>query len=91
MYAEDNNDSLAENSAELAGTSWVGSRGSWVQGRALSDTNTTNIENGTLYPYNRAAGIYHCPSDRSVVENPHRQETQPVAHPELQLEHSDEQ
>ena len=68
MYTNDNNDSLAENNAELAGTSWVGSRGSWVQGRAVSDTSTTNIENGTLYPYNRAAGIYHCPSDRSVVE-----------------------
>jgi prepilin-type N-terminal cleavage/methylation domain-containing protein/prepilin-type processing-associated H-X9-DG protein len=68
MYTDDNNDNLAENNAELAGTSWVGSRGSWVQERAMSDTSTTNIENGTLFRYNRAAGIYHCPSDRSVVE-----------------------
>jgi len=40
----------------------------WCPGNARADINTTNIEKGYLFSYNRSAGIYHCPADRSFVE-----------------------
>lgn len=39
----------------------------WCAGNTRMDTNSINIQNGYLYPYNRNAGIYHCPADRSTV------------------------
>jgi len=41
---------------------------SWVQGDATVDTETWNIQNGSLFPYARSTGIYHCPTDRSTVD-----------------------
>jgi len=40
----------------------------WCPGNARADLNTTNIEAGHLYPYNRSAGIYRCPADKGQVE-----------------------
>jgi len=40
----------------------------WCPGNARADVNTTNIENGYLFQYNRSAAIYRCPSDLSPVE-----------------------
>jgi len=40
----------------------------WCPGNARADVNTTNIESGYLFPYNRTAAIYRCPSDRAPVE-----------------------
>jgi prepilin-type N-terminal cleavage/methylation domain-containing protein/prepilin-type processing-associated H-X9-DG protein len=42
----------------------------WCPGNARADTNTLNIEKGHLFPYNRNAAIYRCPSDRAEVELP---------------------
>ena len=39
----------------------------WVNGNVQSQTDTTEVLNGTLYPYVKAAGVYQCPSDNSVV------------------------
>src|SRR5258706_1409301 len=39
----------------------------WCPGNTRVDINTTNIESGYLFPYNRCAAIYHCPADRSTV------------------------
>jgi len=41
--------------------------GSWVVGCAPVDQNTSNIQSGVLYPYVKAPGVYHCPSDTSTV------------------------
>jgi prepilin-type N-terminal cleavage/methylation domain-containing protein/prepilin-type processing-associated H-X9-DG protein len=41
---------------------------SWCVGNALTDTTTSNIQQGLLYPYNLSALIYHCPSDLSTIE-----------------------
>jgi prepilin-type N-terminal cleavage/methylation domain-containing protein/prepilin-type processing-associated H-X9-DG protein len=68
LYADDHNDRLALNNVESVGASWRSAPGSWVEGRAMSDASATNIERGTLFTYSRAVSIYHCPSDRSVVE-----------------------
>jgi prepilin-type processing-associated H-X9-DG protein len=40
---------------------------SWCLGDALTDTNTANIQQGLLFPYNMSAAIYHCPSDTSSI------------------------
>ena len=68
MYADDNNDDLVPNNADFKNGVSFGPPGSWVQGRAMSDTSTTNIENGALFPYASSVSIYHCPTDRSVIE-----------------------
>ncbi len=70
-YAHENQDRLIPN--------WVSARSwppvytncynltnSWVCGSAMLSDSTTNIHNGTLWPYTRNEGIYRCPSDRSL-------------------------
>jgi len=42
---------------------------SWCDGDARTDTTVSNIQTGLLYPYNTSAMIYHCPSDRSTIED----------------------
>ena len=39
----------------------------WANGNVKLQTNTSEILNGTLYPFVRAASVYQCPSDESVV------------------------
>ncbi len=71
MYAIDNNDVLPPNNfvydinsqAEMMGGA------SWCGGNTRTDTTTTNIEAGMLFQYNRSAAIYHCPADRSTIED----------------------
>src|SRR6516165_8679683 len=36
-------------------------------GRRHSGSRHWNIQNGSLFPYSKAAAIYHCPADRSSV------------------------
>jgi prepilin-type processing-associated H-X9-DG protein len=38
-----------------------------VLGNAQHDLNTSNIVNGSLFPYTTSAAIYHCPADRATV------------------------
>jgi prepilin-type processing-associated H-X9-DG protein len=40
---------------------------SWCPGNTSSDTTTTNIEQGQLFPYNKSVAIYHCPADTAEV------------------------
>src|SRR5262249_40699486 len=42
---------------------------SWCTGNARTDTNAFNLEQGLLFPYNKSAAIYHCPSDVSTIED----------------------
>jgi prepilin-type N-terminal cleavage/methylation domain-containing protein/prepilin-type processing-associated H-X9-DG protein len=69
MYADDNQGFLAPNN-------WIDYEGSgggfnqsisWCNGDARTDTTTSNLQTGLLFPYNRSAGIYHCPSDVSTI------------------------
>lgn len=41
---------------------------SWIAGNARWDTTTTNLERGTLFGYLTTAKVFHCPADRSDVE-----------------------
>jgi prepilin-type N-terminal cleavage/methylation domain-containing protein/prepilin-type processing-associated H-X9-DG protein len=72
LYTSDYQDRLPPNNSVYAiGTTPTELlRGaSWCLGVTRTDTSTTNIEQGLLFPYNRSVAIYHCPSDRSTVED----------------------
>src|SRR5438105_11433232 len=60
MYPDDNNDKLAPNKS----VNRQNVKGSWVMGNAQTDTTTTNITNGVLFPYTKSAAIYVCPTDK---------------------------
>jgi prepilin-type N-terminal cleavage/methylation domain-containing protein/prepilin-type processing-associated H-X9-DG protein len=71
MYADDFNDSLPPNATTSGGgrEGWVATSQTWIAGNAWTDTTTSNIERGVLFPYNRSARIYKCPADRSTVRD----------------------
>ena len=48
-------------------TSATSQNGSWILGNAKTDSTSSNILAGVLYPYNKSVGIYHCPADRSTI------------------------
>ena len=72
MYADDNNDRMVPNhasgSAYARKAVWADGY-SWLQGNAYMDVNTTNIQSGPLFFYNKSAGIYKCPADKSIVQD----------------------
>ena len=70
MYLGDNNDRMVQNKRTGSASSYQASAGSWILGNAKQDLNTTNIEQGVLFPYNRSVAIYVCPSDKSKATNP---------------------
>ena len=76
LYAVDNRDVLAPNNSIMGfsvGTSNTASLAggiSWCPDHARTDTDTSDLEKGALFPYNRSVGIYHCPADTSRVESP---------------------
>jgi prepilin-type N-terminal cleavage/methylation domain-containing protein/prepilin-type processing-associated H-X9-DG protein len=71
LYAQDNNDVLVPNNSvygeNISAAAAAGA--SWCLGSALYDTTTTNIQNGLLFQYDHAVGIYHCPADHSTIED----------------------
>ncbi len=70
LYAVDHDDVLPPNNSvyNLNTGLPLAEGGSWCAGNARRDTDTENIENALLFPYNRSTAIYHCPADRSSVE-----------------------
>jgi len=71
LYVADNNDLLVPNNSVYGAniSEAIAAGASWCLGSARYDTTTTNLENGLLFPYNRAVGIYHCPVDHSTIED----------------------
>src|SRR6266542_1698674 len=63
MYTDDYNGTIPPNAASGA----VSVAGSWIEGDASVEIDAQNIEKAVLFPYNKSAKIYHCPSDRSTV------------------------
>jgi len=63
LYAMENNELLMANDNIHNGPPGP----SWCQGTGWAAPNTTDIETGLLYPYNRSPGIYHCPADHSTL------------------------
>jgi prepilin-type N-terminal cleavage/methylation domain-containing protein/prepilin-type processing-associated H-X9-DG protein len=72
MYVQDNNNALPPNSTLSGGSSradYVAPANTWVQGNAWTDVNTSNLQNGLLFIYNKSVAIYKCPADRSTVRD----------------------
>jgi prepilin-type N-terminal cleavage/methylation domain-containing protein/prepilin-type processing-associated H-X9-DG protein len=70
MYTDENHDLLPANEALLPSgnrSSLLVGANSWLQGNAFTDLNTTNIERGVLFNFNRSVSIYKCPADKSTV------------------------
>ena len=62
LYATDNADAIVPN--------YVASTNAWVGGNVLSlpgATNTADIRNAKLFPYNTSVNIYRCPADNIYV------------------------
>jgi prepilin-type N-terminal cleavage/methylation domain-containing protein/prepilin-type processing-associated H-X9-DG protein len=68
-YIIDYNDVMPVNTgAGGGGTLGVYSTpGSWIIGNAQLSADLSNIMTGTLYPYAPNPGVYHCPSDNSLL------------------------
>jgi prepilin-type N-terminal cleavage/methylation domain-containing protein/prepilin-type processing-associated H-X9-DG protein len=59
MYEDENAGWLPPNDGQKGGAT----AGRWVDGDAKTDRGFQNIEKGVLFPFNKAPGIYRCPSD----------------------------
>lgn len=71
LYVNDYNDQLPPNETSRNGgrEGLNASTRTWIAGNAFTDTSTTNIERGVLFPYNQQTRIYKCPADRSTVRD----------------------
>ena len=75
LYISDSADCLPPNNYVYAGSTGTNpptanqKGASWCPGNTRTDTTTINIVNGLLFPYNTSTAIYHCPADKSVVED----------------------
>ena len=71
LYIDDNHDALPPNATTTGGgrEGFVATAATWINGNAWTDTTTSNIEHGVLFPYNQSASIYKCPADRSTVRD----------------------
>ena len=72
LYALDYHDVLPPNNFVYDVTTGEPSIGfssnlTWCPGLAPYDTNTSAVEAGLLFPYNRSVAIYRCPADKSSV------------------------
>lgn len=71
LYLGDYNDQLPPNETSSTGgrMGFNASTRTWIAGNAYTDTTTTNIQRGVLYPYNQQVRIYKCPADKSTVRD----------------------
>lgn len=75
LYAADNRDLLPPNDSitvvvNTTNTQIDARSLSWCPDHPVTDTTPSNLESGVLFAYNTSVPIYHCPSDRSMVQAP---------------------
>jgi prepilin-type N-terminal cleavage/methylation domain-containing protein len=76
LYVLDQRDHFPPNNSVMFSSGSVFGAGiSWCPDHARTDTNTTDLRSGVLFPYNTSVAIYHCPADRSTVETTGGQNT----------------
>jgi prepilin-type N-terminal cleavage/methylation domain-containing protein/prepilin-type processing-associated H-X9-DG protein len=82
MYAEDHNDRLVPNWTMFP--SWptdyrdsYSTTNAWVAGSAMKSDSTDWIRQGALWPYTQSAGLYRCPSDKSLWRYGDRRASRP--------------
>ena len=74
LYATDNRDILPPNNSFMdvgaGGDAYQLASGiSWCPDNSRKDTNAVALQSGVLFQYNTSVAIYHCPADRSQVED----------------------
>jgi prepilin-type N-terminal cleavage/methylation domain-containing protein/prepilin-type processing-associated H-X9-DG protein len=70
MYVHEQNDVLPLNAQGITNFSFNASTSnSWVVGDATYSADVSFIKEGTLYPYAPQPGVYHCPSDHSLIDD----------------------
>jgi prepilin-type N-terminal cleavage/methylation domain-containing protein/prepilin-type processing-associated H-X9-DG protein len=70
MYAHEQNDALPLNAeGETDGDASWSTTNSWVVGDARVSADLSLISEGSIFSYVNDTKVYHCPSDRSVVNN----------------------
>jgi len=69
LYVDDNNQALPPMSSwqNLSNDGAENRDPSWAVGDAGHDLTTSNLQRGLLFTYNRSAGIYRCPADKTAV------------------------
>jgi prepilin-type N-terminal cleavage/methylation domain-containing protein/prepilin-type processing-associated H-X9-DG protein len=65
MYVHDNDDWFPFNDVSDADLVQRSTKG-WVLGNAKLDSNTANIQAGSIFPFVNSAAVYRCPADRSL-------------------------
>jgi prepilin-type N-terminal cleavage/methylation domain-containing protein/prepilin-type processing-associated H-X9-DG protein len=70
-YAGDNNDAFPPNNSlyDIVTHRAVLLGGSWCTNLAPFHADPASIKSGLLWPYNQSLGIYHCPADKSTIED----------------------
>ncbi|MDD5139614.1 MAG: prepilin-type N-terminal cleavage/methylation domain-containing protein [Verrucomicrobiales bacterium] len=70
MYADDSQDTLAENKERVFGGGIIASvSNSWVTGDTRASADPSDLKNGTLFAYLGNTQVFHCPADRSLVRD----------------------
>jgi prepilin-type N-terminal cleavage/methylation domain-containing protein/prepilin-type processing-associated H-X9-DG protein len=69
LYIGDNSDLLAWNLSSGGQATSIANQ-SWIAGDAQTDFNTTNIQQGKLFDYNKQVNIYACPANTKTVTKP---------------------
>jgi len=71
LYAVDNQDHLPPNNFvyDIISDSPIDLGSSWCTNVAPRDPSPLGIQKAMLFPYNGSLGIYHCPADRSLVQD----------------------
>ena len=65
-YATDFGDAIPPNAGPTL-NSWVPGSGTYDVTALPGATNTANIEQAVLFPYNKSLGIYRCPADQDII------------------------
>ncbi|MGH9646075.1 MAG: hypothetical protein ACRD4E_04590, partial [Bryobacteraceae bacterium] len=68
LYVDDNNQAMPPTSIWTTPNGWESREPSWAVGDAKHDLTTSNLQRGLLFPYNRSAGIYRCPANKTHVD-----------------------
>jgi prepilin-type N-terminal cleavage/methylation domain-containing protein/prepilin-type processing-associated H-X9-DG protein len=67
LYETDFNDCFPINTSRVLAGSPQNISNSWVLGNVKLDVTTSNIVNGSLYPYVASVASYRCPADRATI------------------------
>jgi prepilin-type N-terminal cleavage/methylation domain-containing protein len=75
QYADDNHGTMPPNKLAswnydtICPVGYENTSGSWVTGNAMAEADDWRITSGVLFNYSRSVDVYHCPTDKSKIDN----------------------